>query len=175
MSKFKIGDKVRVIKGKRFHSLGDKNFDEFLKENNNVLTIAFVNNCGAWYEVKEDREWCLEEEELELITNIKPTKQELLDMPVGTKIYTDAEDEDYQIWTKTAKKDFYDKNNNNIDNSDINDDLTLDTDEDFGAKIIKIEKPTYETVYDCEEEVQEMTIAEIEKALGHAVKIIKED
>ena len=116
--------------------------------------------------------------ELELVLIKKPTKQDLFDMPVGTKIYTDAKDEDYQVWVKTSKEDFNCNYNDYIDENDINEDLTIDedkTDEDYGTKIIKIEKPTYETIYDYSTEVQEMTVAEIEEALGHAVKIIKED
>ena len=40
---------------------------------------------------------------------------------------------------------------------------------------MKVEEPTYKTIYEYEAELQEMTVAEIEKALGHPVKIIKED
>lgn len=48
-------------------------------------------------------------------------------------------------------------------------------DEDMGTKIIKIEEPIYKTVYDYTSEVQEMTISEIEKVLGHKVKIINNE
>ena len=41
--------------------------------------------------------------------------------------------------------------------------------------IIKVERPTYTTVFERDEEVKEMTIAEISKALGYEVKIVKEE
>ena len=38
-------------------------------------------------------------------------------------------------------------------------------------KIIKIEEPTYTTVYEPKEEIKEMTIEEIEEKLGYKIKI----
>lgn len=101
------------------------------------------------------------------------TKEELLKMPVGTKITTNAKKDNEYIYDG---EDFF-NTEYCIEDTEINDDLTLDTlNEKYGTRIVKIEKPTgYETIYEYSNEVQEMTIAEIEKALGHAVKIIKEE
>lgn len=176
--KFKVGDIVRFV-GKYSDHVNyiekDIPLKDLVNQYGNKLTISAIRKNYDEIHIKEDNFWCFKEEELEFI-NAKPTKQELLDMPVGTKIYTDAEDEEYQVWVKGIDGDFYNKDNDNLDENDINDDLTLYIyGTDYGTKIIKIEVPTYEIVYDYSTEVQEMTVAEIEKALGHTVKIIKED
>ena len=168
--RFKKGEKVRVVDDRE--KLGVKNKIGIIKtdDKSSKPYNVYFEDMGNYYWFYEDQ--------LELASNKKPTKQELLDMPLGTKIYTDAEDEDYQVWIKTSKEDFYNGvTDNSLDENDINDDLTFNeyADEDWGTKIIKIEQPIYETVYDYSAVVQEMTVAEIEKALGHAVKIIKED
>ena len=175
--KFKVGD---IIKGKHNqYGVTDERMTEgeVIKIiNNNAMRVKVLKHedvdyvGGEWNVTNSDKEF-------ELVYCKKPTKQELSDMPVGTKIYTDAEDKDYQEWIKTSKYDFYNgENDETLYEDDINNDLTLDVyDDDYGTKIIKIEKPTYETIYDYSAEVQEMTVAEIEEVLGHAVKIIKED
>ena len=173
--KFKAGQKVRVNR-----NLEDiENFNHgYMKEmaelEGKIVTISRINSDGSIHIKEDSYKYYWDKRAFSLL---KTTKQELLDMPVGTKIYTDAEDEDYQEWIKTSGKCFYnDENREYISKFNINEDLTLcDTNEDYGTKIIKIEEPTYETIYDESTEVQEMTVAEIEKALGHAIKIIKED
>ena len=165
--RLKVGDKVIVIDDREGLGVGNK-----------IGIIKIDDESTKPYKVyfeDIDRECWFCEDQLKLVVNKKPTKQELLDMPAGTKIYTDAEAEDYQVWLKKIDGDFCNEYNDTFGKYDIEDDLKLNLDvEDYGTKIIKIEKPIYETVYDSSTEVQEMTIAEIEKALGHAVKIIKE-
>ena len=166
--RLKVGDKVKVI-----NDCGNS------RVTNRIGILKKDDKSWKPYQVYfediDDFYWFLEDQ-LALV-NKKITKQELFDMPIGTKIYTDTKDEDYQKWIKTSKEYFYNYESEvNLNEDDINNDLTLDFyDDDYGIKIIKIEEPTYETVYDYSTEVQEMTVAEIEKALGHAVKIIKED
>lgn len=104
--------------------------------------------------------------------NTKPTKDELLEMPIGTKITTD--NDEHNVFIKVAEDEFRNDDCYVLLDGDINDDLTIN-DKDLGTRIIKVEVPTYETEYDCSGEVKEMTIAEIRKALGYEVKIIKED
>lgn len=72
----------------------------------------------------------------------------------------------------------YDNDNELRRLSDLQDDLTYDDcgDKDEDYDIVKIERPVeYITVYEREEkqEVKEMTVEEISKALGYEVKIIK--
>lgn len=57
--------------------------------------------------------------------------------------------------------------------SELTDDLKCIDHE--SSDIIKVERPTYTTVFERDEEVKEMTIAEISKALGYEVKIVKEE
>ena len=169
--RFKAGDKVRVKK-----DLDEiKNFQygyvsEMKKFEGKIVTIR--KDLGDGYSIEEC--WMnFDERAFEPIYS-KPTKQELLNMPVGTKIYTDAKKDNEYV----KKGDYnFESRKYTILHEEIEDNLTLNAgnEKNYGSKIIKIEKPTYETVYDCSTKVQEMTVAEIEKALGHAVKIIKED
>lgn len=116
----------------------------------------------------------------ELVRGKKVTKKELLAMPIGTKITTNARTKvwGYNPYIYTGEK-FVSIGGNCLLKDTINEDLTLETDtgafdstEFDGSKIIKIEEPEYVTIY---EEKLEMTIAEIEKELGHPVKIVKEE
>ena len=164
--KFKVGDKVRVIKSTQRHSpeliIGNTYKIKYIDEADEERPYRLDNKGNNWV--------C--DNEIELI-NTKPTRQELLDMPVGTKIYTDRDISN--VYIKVSESDFCNNYADYIVDININNNLSLDTCFASEDKIIKIEKPTYETVYDYSTEVQEMTLAEIEKALGHAVKIIKED
>ena len=176
--KFKRGD---LIKGKEAngYAITDENMIK-------ARVIEIINEDQMKIEIIEHKDmertgeqWNVDNSDRKflLLYSRKPTKQELLDMPIGTKIYTDTKIEKNQVWVKVIKEDFTNGNGCYINNDEINEDLTFDdsVNEVYGSKIIKIEKPTYETIYDYSTEVQEMTVAEIEKALGHAVKIIKKD
>ncbi len=107
-----------------------------------------------------------------LVCSKKPTKGELLSMPIGTKITTDLKENN--VFTKYSNEYFRNINCDCLANYDIDEDLTIN-DEAYGTKIIKIEQPEYDTIYDTSSEVKEMTVAEIEKALGYPVKIVKEE
>ena len=166
--KLKAGQKVRVNKKLR----NIKNFrrgymDDMSKLEGKIVTISSINGDGDIY-IEEDKKCYLWDERA--FSLLKLTKKELLAMPTGTKIYTDIG----ILLLKDLYSDFVTGDLEYLDRDSINDDLTID-DIDFGTKIIKVEEPTYETVYDYSAEVKEMTVAEIEKELGHAVKIIKED
>lgn len=176
--KFKKGD---LIKGKKGNSYTITNEDmtkarvlEIIDENQMKIEIIEHKNKrhigDQWVIDNSDRKFSL-------LYSRKPTKQELLDMPIGTKIYTDTKIEKNQVWVKVIKEDFTNGNCGYINNDEINEDLTFDNsvNEVFGTKIIKIEEPTYGTAYDCETEAKEMTVAEIEQILGYTVKIVKED
>lgn len=171
--KFKVGDR---IKGKNnSYGITDERMLEGevieLNDSNNmkVKVIRHKDNYYQgnthWVENSDDK--------FALISAMKITKQKLLDMPIGTKIITDAKENNEYVYDGDS---FIDENGC-IDDYDINEDLTLDTydEETYGTRIIKIEEPEYTTIYDYSAEVKEMTVAEIEKALGHAVKIIKEE
>lgn len=140
--KFKIGDKVKYkdecIKGCDIHNV-------------------FV--CDYYYLVSDindsSKKYLIAEEDLELIDeltvkNNKPTKDELLDMPKGTKIFTDAKEDNEFVYdgnTFNSLNKFLYKSNISDDLKIINIDSTFS--DDFGTHITKIEVPKdYETVYE---------------------------
>lgn len=120
----------------------------------------------------DGHKWNVDYDNLKLINYRKPNKKELLELPIGTKITTD--NDEHNVFIRVAEDEFRNDYGDLLVDFDINDDLTIN-DKDCGTRIIKVEVPTYETEYDCSGEVKEMTIAEISKALGYEVKIIKED
>lgn len=144
--KFKVGDKVRII--------SDYNGDLIKYD---YLTInKCLNLFGTpWYEVAEDDgDTIIKEDALKLIEeaeNIKlkytkPTKDELLDMPKGTKIFTDAKKDNEFVYDGNT----FCSENTLLYPSYLKYDLTINpTRKDkYGTRITKIEKPTYETVYE---------------------------
>lgn len=161
---FKVGDKVRFVKELRRHcpvlKIGD------------VTTITRICIDG---DIELETNNICSPEELELVNN-KPTKEELEEMPIGTRITTDRKNDNVFIKIENDETVFSSiEECDCLSSYDIEDDLTIN-DYDYGTKIVKIEVPTeYETKYDYSNEVKEMTIAEIEKELGYGVKIIKEE
>lgn len=169
---FKVGDRVIFIGDCSKHIASNEL--EKVKEEKRVLKISEISGIGTIY--CENTDWSFSHDELQLIKNKKPTLEELEEMPAGTKITTDRDNDNVFIKIESDNLEFYSiEDNENLDRWDIEDDLFIN-DEDLGTKIIKIEIPKeYETVYEYANEVQEMTVAEIEKALGHPVKIVKEE
>lgn len=172
MNKFKVGDVVKGVKDSIYACT-----DEQMEEGK---VIKVINDDKIKVKIsKHATRSCIGEEfsvmskYFELIRPKKITKDELLKMPIGTKITTDAEEEFRRVLVKSGEKHFENEECSLGDYS-INEDLSL-SDREFGTRIVKIEEPEYKTVYDYSKEVQEMTIAEIEKELGHSIKIIKEE
>lgn len=170
--KFKVGD---IIKGKKDNGYGfteermtKAEVIDVFGDNMNIKILEHENKEHVGSTIIVDNTFTKFEFAIQ-----KLTKKELLDMPIGTKIITNAKTDNEYVYDGES---FHNKEYC-IDEYDIEDDLTLDTcdEEGYGTKIVKIEEPRYSTVYDHSIEVQEMTVAEIEKALGHAVKIIKEE
>lgn len=134
--------------------------------------------CTSFIGLKEPKEQIKLREELDklldgIMKNKKGiTKKELLNMPAGTKIYTNVEI--CNEWIKSIEGIFLNACNNEITEWDIEENLTFDKMPEYGTKIIKIEVPTYETVWEEKEEVKEMTMEEIEEKLGYKIKIVKE-
>ena len=173
MRNFIVGD---IIKGKK------DNGYKWTEERMTKAKVLNVNGPKMQIEILEHEEsyyvGCRESVDntytkFELVNAKKVTRKELLDMPIGTKIITNAKTNNEYVYDGES---FCSKKGCIVE-YDIEDDLTLDfcDEEEYGTKIVKIEEPKYSTIYDYSIEAQEMTIAEIEKALGHAVKIIKEE
>lgn len=172
---FKVGD---IVKGLTGNGCLITNEDmiraRVIEASEHTMTIEILEHNekrhkGEKYPVSNNKE------RFALIEKI--TKQKLFNMPLGTVITTNAEDEDYQKWIKIDADYFINSDDSDycLSRYDINENLTLDCDEDYGTRIIKVEEPEYRTIYNYSEEAKEMTVAEIEKELGHAVKIIKEE
>ena len=172
---FRIGDKVKLLKEKMNNGHCDETIIKF--KNEEIGTIkGFVydesvkNNIRIIFDDGYSNCWC-HEDEIEL-ANKKPSKSELLKMPLGTIIKTDTE-EGNNVFVKVGEETFYNDDDDELDEEDIHDDLSIDF---FGNKIIEIQEPIcYRTIYAENREIREMTIPEIEKKLGYPIKIIKED
>lgn len=133
--KFKVGDRVKFIKSVIYH-----NKDVKLGE---VYTIKDIHERG--YRV-ENREWFKEEE----LQKVEYTYEDLKKSPIGTKVTF----EDGVILIK-LEEDFYENNafyRNNENLKGLKDNINL-------GKIIKVEKPEYETVYEAKLEI----LDEVEK------------
>lgn len=148
MNKFKVGDKVKFVGDYRKHITNYKgeSLENFIKRNRNILCIDSIRS--TYINVKEDNFWCFKETELELIKEY--TFEDLKKAPIGTKITF----EDGVILTKT-EEDFYEndvfyRNNENLEA--LKDNINL-------GKIIKIEEPEYQTVYESKLEI----LDEVEK------------
>ena len=169
--KFKVGDIVKGMPGNDY-AVTDENMykGEVVEVFDSGMVIKVLDHkskefVGEKYTVENN------EKNFELIPRKKPTKEELLKMPIGAKITTNK---DYDnIFVKIFDEMFENCHGDTIADCDIEKDLSIN-DPDYGTKILKIEVPTYETVYDSSKEVKEMTMDEVCKALGYNIKIIKE-
>mgnify|MGYP001851363269 FL=1 len=164
--KFKVGDKVRIRKDlKEGHEYKYYVNDSMEKLAGKCVEILEADSDS--YQVAGSKSSWSEDMFEKLV---KPTKEELLKMPVGTIIKT-AWDE-HNIFVKVEENDFCNDYYDHIEDDNINEDLSLDC---CGYKIIEIQEPTYRTIYRAETEVKEMTLAEIEKELGYPIKVVKEE
>lgn len=166
--KFKVGDKVRVRKdlsaNKIYHITVVGSMEKYAGR---VMTVNMVTGHG--YRLKEDDgEWHWSEDTMEGLK--KPSKEELLKMPIGTIIKTDREHNN--VFVKVGENEFCNNDVGHVEDYNINEDLSLNY---FKGKIIEIQEPTYVTIYKADEAIKEMTIAEMEKELGYPIKVIKED
>lgn len=163
-NKFKVGDKVRVIDTRGFlngFDIGD------------IARIFETDDSDIPYHIEKEnghRGWAIENS-LMLISNF--TKDDLQTGDVvtlrnGDKLFIDEHMEFRDIDTT---------NNTNYlgDLDELSSDLLYQAMDGEKNDIIKVERPTYTTVFERDEEVKEMTLKEICDALGYEVKIIKED
>lgn len=177
--KFKVGDIVKGIPDNGYSiTNGDMYKGEVVNVSDDSIVIKILDHKSKGLVGKEYpvvwKEYQIEnnEECFELISLKKPTKEELLKMPIGTKITTNKDEDN--IFVKISDCVFENNDDECVWDTDIEEDLSI-TDIECGDKIIKIEVPTYKTVYDNSEEIREMTMDEICKALGYNVKIVKEE
>lgn len=172
-NKFKVGDIVKIredlVVDKRYN--GGCRFDMSMDEyKGKITTIVGTNGRGDRYDLAIDNErWYWTDDMLELIS-VK-TKY---DLQIGDIVT--LRNGDRLIRQKNGFTDMVDEFSNTLScSSDLNDNLTYHGKYKDSNDIMKVERPTgYSTVFERQEEVKEMTIAEISKALGYEVKIVKE-
>lgn len=132
--KFKVGDKVKFIKSTIYHT-DDVKIGE-------VYKIIRIDNLSKSYQV-ENAEVFNEEE----LVKADYTYEDLKKAPIGTKVTF----ENGKVFVKDDKETY-----ENIDNSRCECELVNlkdnNTYEDFG-KIIKIEEPTYQTVFETKVDI----------------------
>lgn len=147
--KFKVGDKVKFVGDYRRHSTyNGKKLEDFIKENKNILYVSTVNT--SYTQVKGSTFWCFYDGELELT---EYTYEDLKKSPIGTKV-TFEDGVLIKVAENYYKEDYQDgRFRNNKDLKGLKD--------NFGVfnlgKIIKIEEPTYQTVYEYKPEILDET------------------
>ena len=139
--KFKVGDTVRYIKHAIYHN-------STVKENS-IWKIIEVDDYSKMYYAKDknnSRQW-FEEEELE---KMEYTYEDLKKTSIGTKVTFEK-----GVALIKIKENFYTNNFWNRSNEDLKDLYGGH----YLGKIIKIEEPTYTTVYKAKVEI----LDEVEK------------
>lgn len=156
--KYKIGDKVKIVGNEAEHCFDLGAIVEIKKINKKAdeYTCYGLDSFG-----NEEYWWTYEKD----IAPLDYTWEDFLKAPIGTKVTF----EDDTILVK-SDEDRFDSESNCADYNYIE---SFNREDGFG-KIIKIEEPTYTTVYESSEEVKEMTMEEVCKALGKNIKIVKE-
>lgn len=144
--KFKVGDKVKFVGDYRKHStFNGKRLEDFIKENKNILYVSTVNT--SYTQVKGSTFWCFYDGELELT---EYTYEDLKKSPIGTKIT--FEDGNFNI----RKNEEWFTGECSREIADLK---SLKDNYGKRGKIIKIEEPTYQTVYEAKVEI----LDEVEK------------
>lgn len=143
MNKFKIGDKVR-IKDKTGYTYGiSEETLKKLRKLKDIYTIESIRSGDkiSFYTLKEERTGlCFFEDMLEKVSY---TYEDLKKSPIGTKVTFEND----VILVKTTEKRLESEQDvMNIEN-------LKNLKDDYYGKIIKIEEPTYKTVYKCKEEI----------------------
>lgn len=181
MIKFKVGQKVKIKENLKEgdYSRNRVFFAEEMEEY--VGKIVTISNIGTHdrdykYSIKEDEGcWVWDEEWLEPVNYTFNKKDiqagDIIELDNGDKLVAHYgyshdilfEDLDYQ------------KNENPVSDIEyIHEDGTIDSYRGHEYKIVSILRPIeYETIYNRNSEVKEMTVEEISKALGYEVKIVK--
>lgn len=137
--KFKVGDRVRVRKDLKYNNFygGVRVNDEMVNNKGKILTIIGIDN-GAY--LMEGSQWFWTDEMFE---SKEYTYEDLKKSPMGTKITF----KDGRTLVKTCKTKF-----ENCEDISLADKLVNFEDKYYG-KIIKIEEPTYTTVYEAKVEI----------------------
>lgn len=181
--KFNVGDKVRFI-----GNWDEIDNDDVLRKYDCVTISKCINLFNLpFYTIAEDNgDSFIKEDALKLvekvenvrlkcnINNKKPTREELFNMPKGTKIYTDAKEDNEFVYDgnrfNSLNKFLY---KSNISEAlKIVDDIAPEFSTDFGTHVTKIEVPTdYEIIYDITEKNMESLREENERLIRQVAEL----
>lgn len=171
--KFKVGDKVRIKNNlKEIKDFAGSYTCELENYVGDIVTITDIQKSvkgktGA--NVKENS-WFWDFKAFEKVEEVMK-KEDLKNGDIVT-----LKNGDKMVHTGYGLKDLEKSNNNPV--------YSLDSyDDDFKYyrcnekyDVVKVERPVkYETVFEREEEVQELTVDEISERLGYKVKVVGED
>ena len=138
MNKFKVGDRVRLVK------VENEDFQEYKNYLGKIFKIVQILHPESSYAYAELEGTSIIPylKNLELVKD-EYTYEDLKKSPIGTKVTFENEG----ILVKTTEKRLESRLNvMNIEN-------LKNLKDDYYGKIIKIEEPTYKTVYKCKEEI----------------------
>lgn len=145
--KFKVGDKVRFIGKVANHRVPGKDLQADIEKYNNRFTISRISTAG-YVEFKENECWCIEFDEIELISETQFTK-------------SDVKDGDIVTQRNGLKKMVFENklygSNHFVSLTYYTEDLK-DANGDEEYDIIKIERPgKYNTIFERKEEILDET------------------
>ena len=138
MNKFKVGDRVRLVK---VENEGFQEYKNYLGKIFKIVQILHPESSYAYAEL-EGTGIIPYLKNLELVKD-EYTYEDLKKSPIGTKVTFEND----VILVKTTEKRLESK----LDVMNIENLKNLK--DDYYGKIIKIEEPTYKTVYKCKEEI----------------------
>lgn len=146
--KFKIGDKVKFTGKTTEHKCCGNDLETDIKKYNNIFTIAYISK--GYIEFEENRCWCINEYEIELVKEKQFTKADLKDGDIVT--YRNGEKR-----TVIAKK-LINSGGYIAKKLDNYTDELKDTISGINLDIVKIERPVkYEAIFERKEEVLDET------------------
>lgn len=168
--KFKVGDKVKVVKESDHFApkecTGRVGEIKMIGYSNPEIKVYFGEEIDGSYT------WYFSEDELEVVVEDSPkfTKSDLKDRYIVT--FGDGE---YGMVDGDKIRIIQDGeflNHMTYDVADLRENLTDVDDAEF-YDIVAVHKPEYKTIWERTETIKEMTISDIEKALGHKIKVVK--
>lgn len=174
-TKFKVGDKVRYIGDVQTRLFKPDKLLEFKDElvvdhiaSQGSIAVMHREGMSAWYR------WFVKENEIELLEFSKRALRpgDVVTLRNGDKLVLT------NIGTMFSDIDG-EEDNHLCSLSDLTDDLMYTSimkhRMNGSSDIMKVERPTYRTVYEREEETRprKMTVEEISKELGYDVEIVK--
>ncbi len=171
MRQFKVGDKLIVKDNLRYiNDFVGGYVDSMDTLIGKVVTVSEVCNTDSVKIEEDENNYRWDNRAFELVRNIIKNVNDLQNGDIVT-----LRNGDRLMLVGDDFRDLDDENDNSLaDMDDLNSDLSYNGYSNRND-IVKVERAfEYQTVYNRENTVKEMTVEEISKALGYEVKIVKE-